>query len=309
MDHIRVVNGTGTARLELSAYHMALFAAGTSGINLVPLSSVVPQIDKPVVEESVTLSYANQGCIVYVVEAKEETRQVGSWAYAGIGWMQTSFDHTGFFVEHHDVFEGQEEGRAIIEQRIRMSLEDMMQSTIKKHDPIKWVIRGIRCEEGPVAAVVQALYKIEPGTERALFFKHNAQRQVYNLGYVIENALGYEARKDIRAGERVLVMNGSWSGQQEKNSIRVREKSYFTPAPEQYQGTVLRTSEQPNLFLNTDWDDRPNFFALRDIKKGELLTYHQGMHDPAAFESLPSEMKKHLVENRLVASYLLKHNV
>jgi len=154
---ITVTWGTGTGSTKLSAFDRALWDAGIANLNLIPLSSVIPP-DSEIQIKKLRSSNAetNFGKRVYVVLSCLNTSKVGRSAYAGVGWTMVKKSHKGLFVEHH--------GRSEKEVRTKIinSLKDMVKYRKEKYGKIEYKIYGIECKDKPVAALVCAVYQIEP---------------------------------------------------------------------------------------------------------------------------------------------------
>lgn len=149
--------GTGIGSTKLSAFDRALWDAGIANLNLVPLSSVIPP-DSDIEIRKLKSSNAekNFGKRVYVVLSCKSTRKVGQSAFAGVGWRIAKKGKKGLFVEHHGKSEAE------VKKLIMNSLTDMIKYRKEKYGKIEYKIAGITCKSKPVAALVCAVYQIEP---------------------------------------------------------------------------------------------------------------------------------------------------
>jgi arginine decarboxylase len=150
---ILVTAGTGEGSTVLSAFDAALIDAGIANYNLIPLSSIVPK-GATVIKEREDRNGAEYGHRLYVVIARFHQTEPGKEAWAGIGWRQQE-DRSGIFVEHYGP--SKEEVSTLIES----SLDTMAKNRKAHFGPSHSSIKGIRCENLPVCAVVAAVYKAE----------------------------------------------------------------------------------------------------------------------------------------------------
>jgi len=149
--------GTGTGSTKLSAFDKALWDAGVANLNLVPLSSVVPPNSEIELKKlKPTNAEKNFGKRAYVVLSCESTNKIGRSAFAGIGWRMVKNSRKGLFVEHHGHSEAE------VKKLIKNSLTDMVKYRQEKYSEIEHKICGIKYTSKPVAALVCAVYKIEP---------------------------------------------------------------------------------------------------------------------------------------------------
>ena len=154
---ITVTWGTGTGSTKLSAFDRALWEAGIANLNLIPLSSVIPP-DSDIQIKKLKSSNAekNFGKRVYLVLSCMDTSKIGRLAFAGVGWTMVKKSKKGLFVEHHGRSEKE------VKNKIINSLNDMVKYRKEKYEKIEYKICGIECKNKPVAALVCAVYQIEP---------------------------------------------------------------------------------------------------------------------------------------------------
>jgi len=149
--------GIGTGTTKLSAFDKALWDAGIANLNLIPLSSVIPP-DSVIETKKLksTNSEKNFGKRVYVVLSRKSTGKIGKSVFAGVGWRMAEKNKKGLFVEHH----GQSEKE--VKKLIENSLTDMTEQRKEEYGKIEYKICGIECKKKPAAALVCAVYQIEP---------------------------------------------------------------------------------------------------------------------------------------------------
>jgi arginine decarboxylase len=115
---IDIVWGKSEGKTVLSAFDKALFQAGIHNLNLLQLSSVIPQ--NAVVEEvGKTDPQKKVGDILYVVLASTGSRKPGVVITAGLGWVQT--EHGGLFLESEGEMSQEE-----CEEELRAGLKEML---------------------------------------------------------------------------------------------------------------------------------------------------------------------------------------
>jgi len=154
---ITVTWGIGTGSTKLSAFDRSLWDAGIANLNLIPLSSIIPPGSEIEVKKlEPTDSSKNFGKRVYVVLSCLSTEKVEKSVFAGVGWVMNRKSQKGLFVEHHG--NSEEEVRKLIAD----SLTDMVEYRKDEYGQIEYKICGIECKNKPVAALVCAVYQIEP---------------------------------------------------------------------------------------------------------------------------------------------------
>jgi len=153
---INITWGTGTGSTKLSAFDKALWDAGIANLNLIPLSSVIPPQSEIVLKKlKSSNSEENFGKRVYVVLSCNRTNKIGKNVFAGVGW-RIAKNNKGLFVEHHGRSEAE------VKKLITDSLTDMVKYRKEKYGKIEYKIVGLECKKHPVAALVCAVYQIEP---------------------------------------------------------------------------------------------------------------------------------------------------
>ena len=160
---IFVTKGTAEGNTTLSAFDGALGKAGISNCNLIRLSSVIPLgVTKVIIGKPRGLSTPEKfGNRLYVVYARQDEKEPGKQACAGLGWALTTKDpRYGLFIEH----EGR--NKKDIVDDIHRSLLCMIERREKefRHSfgKIQYLTSSIVCKKNPVCAVVVAVYKDEP---------------------------------------------------------------------------------------------------------------------------------------------------
>ena len=155
MVDIILTTGTGQGPTELSAFDSALNSAGISNLNLIHLSSVIPNNSKIIGKKYYT-DPKEYGYKAYCVFSRNITSERGKKVYAGLGWLMKSDDSNGgLFVEHQGSSEEE------VKQAIINSLTRMQEYRKEKYDKIQMKIVGIECNDKPVCALVCAIYKTE----------------------------------------------------------------------------------------------------------------------------------------------------
>lgn len=155
MVDIILTTGTGQGPTELSAFDSALNSAGISNLNLIHLSSVIPNNSK-IIEKKYFTDPKEYGYKAYCVFSRNITSKRGDKVYAGLGWlMKSDTSNGGLFVEHQC---STEEG---VRKHITDSLTRMQEYRKEKYTKIQMKIIGIECKDQPVCALVCAIYKTE----------------------------------------------------------------------------------------------------------------------------------------------------
>ena len=153
---IVVTCGTGTAPTELAAFDAALQEAGVAHFNLIRLSSLIPPGSRVRAPRTWPALAGGWGDRLYVVYADHRVSTPGSWACAGLGWVQDEDSGAGMLVEHC----GDDE--AAVEARLKATLEDLAGRRPGRFGPRSARITSIVCADDPVAAVVVAALRVEP---------------------------------------------------------------------------------------------------------------------------------------------------
>ncbi len=153
---IRVSGGAGEGRTPLSAFDAALRAAGVENFNLVRLSSVIPPQAQVGRVEGTEQLRGDWGDRLYCVYAEQRATELGTEAWAGVGWaFQSAADKGGLFVEHEGT------SRAEVEWSIRSSLSDLTAGRPESFGPVQMQLASARCVDRPVCAIVVASYETE----------------------------------------------------------------------------------------------------------------------------------------------------
>ena len=153
---IAVTTGAGEADTTLAAFDAALLEAGIGNFNLIPLSSVIPTGALVVEKRPEFDDEAVWGHRLYLVIAEQRTDSPGDEAWAGVGWIQDPDSGRGLFVEHQGGSE------AAVVSDIERSLANLRAARPQRFGPVQMVVRGTRCVDRPVSALVAAVYRDEP---------------------------------------------------------------------------------------------------------------------------------------------------
>ncbi|VXC16918.1 pyruvoyl-dependent arginine decarboxylase [Nocardioides sp. AX2bis] len=145
--------GSGTGRTRLSAFDAALREAGVADLNLVTLSSVIPE-RSTVVQAHEPLG-ADHGDRLWCVLASDGAEQHGEVVWAGLGWAVDRRTTGGVFVEHHS---GSEEA---LRAQIALSLEDLCASRGWHDVETGTAVASAHCIDDPVCAVAVAAYEVQ----------------------------------------------------------------------------------------------------------------------------------------------------
>lgn len=155
---ISVRTGSGTGRTRLSAFDGALREAGVADLNLVTLSSVIPE-HSTVVQAHDPLG-AEHGDRLWCVLASAGAEQHGEVVWAGLGWATDRRTTGGVFVEHHS---GSEEA---LRAQIDLSLEDLCASRGWQDVETGTAVASAHCVDDPVCALVVAAYEVQGWGDR-----------------------------------------------------------------------------------------------------------------------------------------------
>lgn len=152
---IIINSGTGIGKTRLAAFDKALFNAGVANYNLIPLSSVIPENARLVIEKPNTKE-SEYGHKLYVVLAVSYADIIGREAWSGLGWVNhTDGSGKGLFVEHDS------DSKDGVESLINQSLTSMASYRPEERGEIHTKVEGIICEGDPVCSIVVAVYKSE----------------------------------------------------------------------------------------------------------------------------------------------------
>lgn len=156
---ITVRTGSGSGRTRLSAFDGALREAGVADLNLVTLSSVIPE--RSTVVASHEPLGADHGDRLWCVLASAGAEQHGEVVWAGLGWATDRRTTGGVFVEHHS---GSEEA---LRTQIELSLEDLCASRGWDEVDTGTAVASAHCVDDPVCAVAVAAYEVQGWGRRA----------------------------------------------------------------------------------------------------------------------------------------------
>lgn len=150
--NITINTSRGNGSTELSAFDNALYNAGVSNYNLIPLSSVIPPkshilINKPF--ESREDEFGNK---LYCVLSQSRTSIPGEEIWSGIGWVQAK-DGRGLFVEHHAKSENE------LNILIDKSLQSMIKYRVMPFGGVNRLTIGVKCIDQPVCSLAIATYQ------------------------------------------------------------------------------------------------------------------------------------------------------
>lgn len=151
--HIQVTDGVGVGPTELSAFDQALVKAGVANFNLIYLSSVLPAGSDVQVTDEPQPVKGDWGDRLYVVMAQQRASELGSEAWAGIGWIQDPLTKKGLLVEH----EGHSE--AEVRADIRDSLQALADNRGMSFGEPQMHVSGLQCTDKPVCALVVAVFE------------------------------------------------------------------------------------------------------------------------------------------------------
>ena len=154
---IVVSTGVGSGPTKLAAFDAALAAAGVANYNLIRLSSVIPAEAK-IIAAPPNWHHADGkwGDRLYVVMADCRVSNLGTEAWAGIGWTREPESGRGLFVEHEG--HSEHEVAASIDASLRALATNRPAYT---PGDIQSAYVGIECRDEPVCAVAVATYGTE----------------------------------------------------------------------------------------------------------------------------------------------------
>lgn len=151
---LQITWASESAPTEVAAFDKALYSAGISDFNLIPMSSVIPKGAK-IVFRKPAKDDSKIGHRLYVVLSCRFATILGEEAWAGLGWVQRE-DGSGVFVEPNAA---SERG---LRSKINKSIESMTHYRTGKFSSIGTKIVGAECVgDHPVCALVCAVYKSE----------------------------------------------------------------------------------------------------------------------------------------------------
>ncbi len=150
--NIIISSGYGNGKTEIAAFDEALNNAGLSNLNLIYLSSVIPQ--KAHINLKKKSPKYKHGDKAYVVLAKNISKN-NKKISAGLGWVQEKKSGEGLFVEIIG------ENKAKVIKDIKETLKHMKKLRKKDFGPINYEIKEANCKQGYNCVIVIALYQIE----------------------------------------------------------------------------------------------------------------------------------------------------
>lgn len=155
------------------------------------------------------------------------------------------------------------------------------------------------------------------------FNKQNIVTQRSPKGY----GMSHVAKRDFKKGEKVMMGYGKLINHQTSHiSVQVGLKKHYIP--EKWTGRYWNHSCNPNTFVRTRANGFPDLIALRNIKKGEEITFNYAMTEytwsPNAveamipclckerncrgrivpFSELPASEQRSLIKKKMVSKYI-----
>lgn len=152
---IKVISAVGRGPTPLGAFDDALRNAGVENYNLIPLSSVIPT-GATIERTRYSTPPDEYGHRLYVVMSSETATELGTEAWAGLGWTQEPESGRGLFVELHA------SSQRAVENAIDSTLGAMKASRPYEYGKNETEIVGGVCEGDPVCALSIAIYASEP---------------------------------------------------------------------------------------------------------------------------------------------------
>ena len=151
---IHLVKGSGHGPTRIAALDAALFAAGISDYNLIPLSSILPPgsrlLSTPWRAEA--KDYGNR---LYLVVSTAHTPDDTTGAVAALGWVRSS-DGRGFLVEDSGG------DRDTVVERVSRALEDMRQRRNLVEAESGCEVMEVKAGSPHSCALVAAVFKSAP---------------------------------------------------------------------------------------------------------------------------------------------------
>jgi arginine decarboxylase len=140
---------------ELSAFDACLSEVGIGDLNLLYLSSVIPNEARLLLQHAPT-EHGQWGDRCYCVMAQCRTSVIGHEAWAGIAWVREHETGRGLFAEAHGASEAE------VRLQLRETLEDMTRRrSCMSWEPIETRLAGVTCTGTPVCAIATAVYTTE----------------------------------------------------------------------------------------------------------------------------------------------------
>ena len=158
---IYLTSGIGNGRTLLSAFDAALFDAGVSNYNLLPLSSIIPP-NSIVKQKKFQAPDTDYGHKLYVVMSDNRSRESGRYIGSALGWCQED-DGRGVFVEHSSTENSEEAVRAHLESEVKQSLADLCRQRGYSFTPKKMNLKMsvTKVIDSPTCTLVIAVFQAE----------------------------------------------------------------------------------------------------------------------------------------------------
>lgn len=148
---IVMAHGVGRGPTALAAFDSALLDAGVANYNLICLSSVIPPGSRIERRRWITPPQ-DWGRRLYCVVSQAREERPGHAVHAGIGWVQDPERGEGLFVELHD------DDAQRLDRDLRATLDSMQRQRGQAPGTVQTEIASARCLDGPVCALVIAVY-------------------------------------------------------------------------------------------------------------------------------------------------------
>eukprot|EP00003_Mantamonas_plastica_P025039 TRINITY_DN4817_c0_g1_i2.p1 TRINITY_DN4817_c0_g1~~TRINITY_DN4817_c0_g1_i2.p1 ORF type:complete len:158 (+),score=36.53 TRINITY_DN4817_c0_g1_i2:299-772(+) len=112
-------------------------------------------------------------------------------------------------------------------------------------------------------------------------------KQIFTNAFVdvIGAQKGVFSKRSFSRGDLVLETTGEFAKKQSIYTIQVAKDKHFTPDP---PVKFLNHSCDPNLGVKTKSNGIPDFFAIKEIKENEQLTFDYAMTEFTLAERLES---------------------
>ena len=143
----------------------------------------------------------------------------------------------------------------------------------------------------------------------------------------------YFAKRDFKKEQEIIKTwnNKIINHQTVHCSMQIDTNKHFIP--KKWLGRYLNHSCDPNIYAKTGPDGFPIFFTLRDIKKGEEISYNYAMTEYRwirnadenfvrcmcrtkkckgrilSFSQLTKKEKDYLIKSKICSKYLMNHNI
>ncbi len=152
---ITITSAVGRGPTPLGAFDAALRTSGVENYNLISLSSVIPT-GAFIERTRYSTPPSEYGHRLYVVMACETATEIGTEAWAGLGWTQEPESGRGLFVELHA------SSQRAVETAIESTLSSMKESRPYDYSKNETEIVGGVCDGDPICALSIAVYASEP---------------------------------------------------------------------------------------------------------------------------------------------------